>query len=106
MVLLNMKMNQIFKNGYSELSRAELSSLPCPFDITLIDDETMQRIVDNTEFIYQDRTKNTDISDDRKSEIWWEEMEEAVCAQGIKYIEDYGDYEFEEYGKRMELIEE
>lgn len=78
---------KIFTSGTTEISRGDLEGLPCPFCTENVTDETMQKLADLTECSYQSRIDD-DMDDDRKSEIWWEEMEDTANYLNIPYYED------------------
>ena len=85
--------DRIFKYGQSELSRGELESLPVPFCTKNVTDEQMEEIVMDTELDTRDRLRLNegepiDFENDRHSEVWWEEMEAAVCRHNVPYYED------------------
>ncbi|WP_302589092.1 hypothetical protein [Alistipes senegalensis] len=85
--------DRIFKYGQSELSRGELESLPVPFRTKNVTDEQMEEIVRQTELDTRDRLRLNegepiDFENDRHSEVWWEEMEAAVCRHNVPYHED------------------
>ena len=85
--------DRIFKYGQSELSRGELESLPVPFCTKDVTDEQMEEIVMDTELDTRDRLRLNegepiDFENDRHSEVWWEEMEAAVCRHNVPYNED------------------
>ena len=85
--------DKVFTCGQSELSRRDLESLPAPFDTCHVTDEQMEQIVFETEMETRDRLRlgekeSIDFENDRHSEIWWEEMENAVVRHGVPYYED------------------
>ena len=85
--------NKVFKYGQSELSRGELESLPAPFYTYDVTDEQMEEIVRQTELDTRERLRldeeeQIDMGNDRHSEVWWEEMEAAVCRHNVPYYED------------------
>ena len=85
--------DRIFKYGQSELSRGELESLPVPFCTKDVTDEQMENIVMDTELDTRDRLRLNegepiDFENDRHSEVWWAEMEAAVCRHNVPYYED------------------
>lgn len=85
--------DRIFKYGQSQLSRGELESLPVPFCTKDVTDEQMENIVMDTELDTRDRLRLNegepiDFENDRHSEVWWEEMEAAVCRHNVPYYED------------------
>ena len=85
--------DRIFKYGQSQLSRGELESLPVPFCTKDVTDEQMEEIVRQTELDTRERLRldeeeQIDMGNDRHSEVWWEEMEAAVCRHNVPYYED------------------
>lgn len=53
----------------------------------------MENIVMDTELDTRDRLRLNegepiDFENDRHSEVWWEEMEAAVCRHNVPYYED------------------
>ena len=62
----------------------------CTKDVT---DEQMENIVMDTELDTRDRLRLNegepiDFENDRHSEVWWAEMEAAVCRHNVPYYED------------------
>lgn len=85
--------DRIFKYGQSELSRGELESLPVPFCTKDVTDKQMEEIVMDTELDTRDKLRLNedepiDFDNDRHSEVWWKEMETAVCRHNVPYYED------------------
>ena len=85
--------DRIFKYGQSKLSRGELESLPVPFCTKNVTDEQMEEIVMDTELDTRDRLRLNegepiDFENDCHSEVWWAEMEAAVCRHNVPYYED------------------
>lgn len=93
-----------YVNGFTRLRAIDLEDLPCAFDITFLNDNLMNLIVEDIELNYQYRTKNIDLSLDRKSEIWWQEMERTLNIYQIPYIEDYDEIQFVEYEQRRNKL--
>lgn len=86
-----MDYNKVFKSGMSELCRADLESLPCPFCTDNVTDEQMQSIVNELEVCmleWYEWGDNGDITEDRVNEVWWENLERIVCNHGVPYYED------------------
>lgn len=84
---------QEFRSGDSCLTRGELESLPMPFCTKNVTSSDMQSIVELTEKSTRDRLRlsindHIDFSNDRHSEIWWEELESSVNLFAIPYYED------------------
>lgn len=82
-----------FTCGNSVISRQELESLPCPFYTAEVTDEQMQTIIDNTDLATKYAYKlpldqPIDFNNDRYTERWWSELENAVLQQNVPYYED------------------
>jgi 3-deoxy-D-arabino-heptulosonate 7-phosphate (DAHP) synthase len=82
-----------FFSGQLSISRGELESLPCPFCTKNVTDGQMQAIIDgicaNTRVRMRlSADKKIDMSCDKTSSVWWEELEHTVVAAGIPYYED------------------
>ena len=85
--------NQEFVYCDSVLSRSDLESLPVPFCTENVTDDQMKVIVRETDLNTRARLRlsdndHIDLSNDRQSEVWWEEMEAAVNRQNVPYYED------------------
>lgn len=85
-----------YKCGEQSITRGELESLPCPFYTADVTDKQMQAIVDDATLETRDRfslsnVSEIDMENDRQSEVWWAELEKAVCARNIPYYEDLDD---------------
>ena len=81
--------------GYynSKISRGELESLPCPFCTDNMSDDVMQSIIMMTDLTTKQRLRLPDnkwlnLKKDKVSEVWWEELENAVRYYNIPYHED------------------
>jgi len=81
--------------GYynSKISRGELESLPCPFCTDNVSDDVMQSIIMMTDLTTKQRLRLPDnkwlnLKKDKVSEVWWEELENAVRYYNIPYHED------------------
>ena len=82
-----------FKCGNSTITRGELESFPIPFCTDNVSDETMQKVIDDTDAGTRQRwkirdDKPLDMENDEISESWWEELEEAANYYNIPYYED------------------
>ena len=89
-----MDYNKTFRNGKTELCRADLESLPCPFCTENVSDKEMQAIVDEVEMEmteWRDWCKQGDITKDVLDEKWWEILERTVCKHNVPYYEDLED---------------
>lgn len=81
--------------GYynSKISRGELESLPCPFCTDNVSDDVMQSIIMMTDLTTKQRLRLPDnkwlnLKKNKVSEVWWEELENAVRYYNIPYHED------------------
>lgn len=81
--------------GYynSKISRGELESLPCPFCTDNVSDDVMQSIIMMTDLTTKQRLRLPDnkwlnLKKDKVSEVWWEELENAIRYYNIPYHED------------------
>lgn len=81
--------------GYynSKISRGELESLTCPFCTDNVSDDVMQSIIMMTDLTTKQRLRLPDnkwlnLKKDKVSEVWWEELENAVRYYNIPYHED------------------
>lgn len=77
----------------TSVSRGEMESLPVPFYMKDVDDETMEMLIENTEAdvmnmldLYDD--DEFSFNDDEQSEAWWEALESNANELGIPYYED------------------
>lgn len=82
-----------FVCGNSSVSRGELEGLPCPFCMENVSDEQMQSIIDDTDAETRSRCRipsdmPIDFKNYRHSEVWWEELENAILKREIPYYED------------------
>jgi hypothetical protein len=73
------------------ISREELESLGCPIDMTQVTDKEMQEIADKL-YLEEEQTML------EFAEPW------LLAKTKAKYIEDYTEKEFEEYGKRAKKL--
>ena len=77
----------------SKISRGELESLPCPFCTDNVSDDVMQSIIMMTDLTTKQRLRLPDnkwlnLKKYKVSEVWWEELENAVRYYNIPYHED------------------
>jgi hypothetical protein len=82
-----------FTCGNSSITRGELESLPCPFCTDKVSDEQMQQIINATDSFAKQRLgfskkKRLDFNNDKVSEIWWEELEDAATQMEMPYYEN------------------
>lgn len=82
-----------FKCNDSTVCRSDLESFPIPFCTENVSDETMQKVVDDTDAGIRQRwkirdDKPLDMENEDISETWWEELEEAANHYNIKYYDD------------------
>ena len=82
-----------FTCGQSVVSRGELESLPVPFCTDDVTDDQMETIIAQTDAGTRQRLGLSDratinFENDKHSEVWWEELEEAVRSQNVPYYED------------------
>ncbi len=101
-----------FVSGDSSLSRADLEGLPSPFVTIFLTDEDMAEIVRNTDQntrsdLRLSQGEKIDFSNDRHSEIWWKDMEDALTdIAGCLSYEDMTEEEEAELEKFEKTLEE
>ena len=97
-------LDKIFKCNDSELTRRDLESFPAPFYTDNVSDEIMQSIINETDAgtrqtwkLREDEPLRNDdpnldeygeTQNDRISETWWQELEEAAVRHNVPYYED------------------
>lgn len=104
--------DKVFKCNDSELTRRDLESFPAPFCTENVSDETMQKIINETDagtrqtwkLRSDEPLKNSDTATDelietrneKIDETWWHELEEAAIRYNVPYYEDLEDDETSE----------
>lgn len=82
-----------FTCGNSSITRGELESLPCPFCTDKVSGEQMQQIINTTDSFTKQclgfsEKKRLNFNNDKISEIWWKELEDAASQMKAPYYED------------------
>lgn len=86
--------DRMFTGKYigTTISRGELESLPEPFRTANVSDETMQKIIDETEAETLEslrlNPKDFDFQNDRESEKWWAFLEHNCRYYGVPYKDE------------------
>lgn len=86
--------DRMFAGKYmgTTISRVELESLPEPFRTDNVSDETMQKIIDETEAETLEslriRPKDFSFDNDRESEKWWAFLEHNCRYYGVPYKDE------------------